>query len=127
MIHAVGWMIKLTLFSILVLVLGNYVHWNGKSVSDQVKTQLAHAERSQFAGSIRRWTGNVTRDAKRGAHLQKAAVLGGEENRKRSEGRTSMRSEERPQEKIQASERQKLRALIQELNTTKSADRRGTH
>ena len=126
MIHAIGWLIKLTLFSILILVLGNSIHWNGKSVSDQVKTQIAHAKRSEFAGSVRRWTGNVTQDAKRGARLQKAAVMSGEKQ-KRSEEKISERSQERPQEKIQSSERQKLRALIQELNTSTSADRRGTH
>jgi hypothetical protein len=130
MIHAMGWLIKLTLFSIFVLILGNWIHWNGKTVSDQVKTQIAHAERSDFAGTIRRWTNNVAQDARKGARkgaqqqrhaaavVETAAV---EDSEAHSEAKPRA---EKPMEKIPASERQKLRALIQELNTTRSADGR---
>jgi hypothetical protein len=125
MIKAIGWLIKLTLFSVLILVLGNWIQWKGKSVSDQVKTQISHAERSDFANSIRRWTGDVAQDARKGARRKSVRSVSVEEE-------TEVTSEEphpaaKPMESIHSSERQKLRALIQELNTTTSVDRRGGH
>lgn len=133
MINALGWLAKITLFSILVLFLGNWVHWNGKTVSDQVKTQISHAERSDFANSIRRWTGNVTQDVRKTArksvhHKNEAPRSVEESSPETSVGETERTSAEvKPMEKIPSSERQKLRALIQELNTSTSADRRGSH
>lgn len=144
MINAMGWLVKITLFSILILVLGNWIHWNGRTVSDQVKTQLSHAERSDFASSIRRWTGNVTQDVRKHAHSgshtsvnhearqparHKNEVTSAEESSPEAsvEGTERTSAEAKPMEKIPSSERQKLRALIQELNTSTSADRRGSH
>ncbi|MFL5813576.1 MAG: hypothetical protein ACJ763_08360 [Bdellovibrionia bacterium] len=133
MIHAMGWLVKITLFSIFILVLGNWIQWNGRSVSDQVKTQISHAERSDFANSIRRWTGNVAHDVRNGAAHK--SVRHKNESRPKEVASQETSSEEtneapadvQPMEKIHSSERQKLRALIQELNTSTSADRRGTH
>jgi hypothetical protein len=137
MIHAMGWLVKITLFSILILVLGNWIQWNGKSVSDQVKTQISHAERSNIATSIRRWTGNVTQDmrngaTRKGAHHKVETRAKEVSYQETEDAGTSTESsqlasgEAKPMEKIQSSERQKLRALMQELNTSTSADRRGS-
>lgn len=129
MINAMGWLIKVTLFSIVILVLGNWIHWNGKTVSDQVKTQISHAERSDIATSLRRWTGNVTQDvrtqSRKTAHRKEPSPEASLEGSGDATGRPS--DEVKPMEKIPSSERQKLRALIQELNTSTSADRRGSH
>lgn len=110
MIRAIGWCIKVTLFAGVILVLGNWIKWGNKTVSDQVKTQISHAERSDIAGALKKWTNTVTDEAKNGA--AKSSLF------------EKRRSEVRPQERIPSSERQKLRALIQELNGSKTADRR---
>jgi hypothetical protein len=128
MIHAMGWLIKITLFSILILVLGNWIHWNGRTVSDQVKTQISHAERSGLASSIRRWTNNVAQDVRSEGHEEaRKTIRHKSENRPKEMEPAEASDDVKPMEKIPSSERQKLRALIQELNTTTSADRRGSH
>jgi len=45
MFRLIGWVIKTALFAALILVVGQIIQWNGKSVSDQIKTGLSHAER----------------------------------------------------------------------------------
>lgn len=89
MLKAIGWMLKLAVFSLVVLILGNYVRWpsSGRTISDEVRTHLSHAERSAVAGQVREWAGKVTEDARKGI-----------------------------QEEISPSERQKLNTLIRELN-----------
>ncbi len=126
MINAMGWLIKITLFSLLILFLGNWIHWNGKTVSDQVKTQIAHAERSDIATSIRKWTGNVTHDVRHQAR-KPARHASPETSDDTASYKSGEPAEVTPMEKIPSSERQKLRALIQELNTSTSADRRASH
>ncbi len=46
MFKLIGWIIKTALFAALILVVGQIIQWNGKSVSDQIKTGLSHAERA---------------------------------------------------------------------------------
>ena len=40
MLKIIGWIIKSALFAVLVLVLGNWIHWGDKTVSDQIKTKM---------------------------------------------------------------------------------------
>ncbi len=101
MLKGIGYLIKLALFSVLVLILGNAVHWEGKTISDQIKIRMSHAERSDIYGSVRTWAEKLTLDAKKGA-LKKADQLRGED--------------------ILPSERQKLKALIRELNNSRRTD-----
>ncbi len=45
------WMIvKILLFSLIVLVLGNWLTWDGKSLSDQVKTQMNSHLANSYSG-----------------------------------------------------------------------------
>jgi hypothetical protein len=37
-------MMKIAAFSLGILVLGHLVSWDGRTVSDQIKSQLSHAE-----------------------------------------------------------------------------------
>ncbi|MGZ3699951.1 MAG: hypothetical protein ACXVCH_17800 [Bdellovibrionota bacterium] len=97
MLKAIGWAVKVAVFAAVVLVLGNRIRIGSKTVSDQVRTGLAHAERSEIAGDMRDWATKLTQDARRG--LQKKSLA--------------------PREEIPSSERQKLRALIQELNSSR--------
>lgn len=45
MFRLIGWIFKTVLFAAFILVVGQIIQWNGKSVSDQIKTGLSHAER----------------------------------------------------------------------------------
>lgn len=104
MFKALGLCIKLVIFSILVLILGNWLHWDGKTISDQVKLKMAHAERVGIVDTMRDWAEKVTHDAKKG--FQKKT------------GRSSSTTPSEAQEEITSSERQKLKALIRELNSS---------
>jgi len=109
MLKAIGYLIKLTVFSVLVLVLGNWLRWDGKSISDQIKTRMAHAEKENILNTVqdtvRGWAEKVTHDARKGY-------------RKKLEQPTAIA----PQEEISSSERQKLKALIRELNSSHKKD-----
>lgn len=46
MLKAIGWVLKTTVFAVVILILGNWIRWDGKTVSDQVKSKMAFATRS---------------------------------------------------------------------------------
>lgn len=96
MLRLIGWIVKSALFAVIVLVIANVVKVGDRTVSDQVKTEIAHAENSEFAGKVRHLAERVTHDARTG-------------QRKKIEA-------------IPASERQKLRALMKELNSQAGAN-----
>jgi hypothetical protein len=106
MLRAIFFVIKLVAFSALVLVLGNLIRWDGRTVSDQIRTRLAHAERSELTTEVRDWAGNLVSDARQGARKKQAAPA--------LSGRGNSESDS-----ITSSERQKLRALIRELNSSR--------
>lgn len=110
MFKAIGWLIKVSIFVVLVLILGNWLEFRGKTVSDQVKTHLSHAERSEFAHKLRSWAGDLTEDARVGAPRKIS-----------SETRTGSGAA-RSGEDLPSAERQKLRALIRELNHSEKRD-----
>jgi hypothetical protein len=121
MLKLLGFIVKVALFSLVVLIIGNWARWDGKTISDQVKTQLSAAQRLEIAEQIKEITKKVTGDAKKG--LQKIKTNGGRSSLPSSakEEKTALaRSTGIPspdtEEPISASERQKLRALIRELN-----------
>ncbi|MBI2712480.1 MAG: hypothetical protein HYX41_06460, partial [Bdellovibrio sp.] len=76
-----------------------WLHWGGKSISDQIKTGMAHAEKNPWVSDARDWASSVTEDVKTGL-LKK----------------NSTRENRLQVEEVTGSERQKLRALIKELN-----------
>jgi hypothetical protein len=101
MLNLIANLIKFALFSTFILVLGNSIHWRGKTISDQVKLSMAHAERSEVYGAVRNWTERLTHDAKKSAARKANQVIVDE---------------------ILPSERQKLNALIRELNNSHKTD-----
>ena len=101
MLKLIGYLIKVAVFSVFILVLGNMVHWEGKTISDQVKLRMFHAERSDVYETVRSWAGKLTLDAKKGAPKR--------ENRLN-------------EDEIPHSERQKLNALIRELNNSRGTE-----
>lgn len=99
MFKLIGTLLKVTLFAIVILVLANVFEWRGKTISDQVKTQLSHAERLPVTHQVKRWAGGLVKDSNTGA-----------QNR--------ARQKDTDLDQITASERQKLKSLIEELNTS---------
>ena len=63
MLKAVGWMIKLTLFSIAVLLAGDWVSWQGRTLSQHLRGQVAQLSRTDTASYVRGLTRKVTADA----------------------------------------------------------------
>lgn len=104
MFKLLGWMVKVTLFAAAVLILGNIVRIKGRTLSDQVRTEMAHAEKSEIATRARKLAGQITEDAREGysGRIKAGAAP----------------AKERDAEEFFSSERQKLKALIQELNRT---------
>ena len=102
MFKLMGFCIKLLTFSILILILANSLHWRGNTISDQVKIQMFHAEQSPWIGSIRTWAEKISQDAHKGIQKQTGQFL--------------EHHPARLQEDISSSEKQKLKALIHELN-----------
>lgn len=105
MLRIFGFCLKITFFSILILILGNTIHWEGRTISDQVKLRMSHADRSPIVNSVRNWAEKVTHDARKG-------IL-------RRPYRTEVHSLTSIHEEIPSSERQKLKALIEELNSSR--------
>jgi hypothetical protein len=105
MLRLLGWLIKLGVFATIVLVLGHVVTWKGKTISDQVKTQLSHAERTDLVGKVKRWSKEID-----STPLNLGTGSGGTAP-KTGAGKDTA-------EELLSSERQKLKALIQELNSS---------
>ncbi len=149
MLRAIGFMIKVTVFAVLVLIAGNWFKWGGKTISDQVRTQLSHAERSDVAAQVKSWTKKMTDDARSGAskgprskaqpgvhtgagngsansnsdRLSETAThpIEGVEVAQHEGGKAAggTQATNAPQvDQVPSSERQKLKALIRELNSS---------
>jgi hypothetical protein len=99
MLKLISLCLKIVFFSLMVLVLGNWLRWDGKTLSDQIKHQMSHAESSHLAGAVRGWAEKVTHDARKGI-------------------KNNFDQPEEEEEDISPSERQKLKALIRELNSS---------
>ena len=83
---------KFLILTAVILILGNWLQWRGRTLSDQVKTSMAHAEKSELLLGARKWADGLTQDARKGLEKQSEDIL--------------------------PSERQKLKALIRELNNS---------
>ena len=132
MIKLFGNLIKFAIFSIAVLILGNYVRWDGKTVSDQIQTRVSHAENSDMAAKIKIWSKELIEDAKKAPTHSTSQVYSKKQSRAvtatagastHAASTTSSVSQavsneiQNPSEEIPPTERQKLRALIRELNS----------
>ena len=121
MLRAIAFLIKATLFAVLVLVIGNWARWDGRTLSDQVKHAIAQAERSDITSKVRGWTKNLTDDAREGAdsktkYVKRAPIKAIASDSTDTEAAAPAREDK---ERIPSSERQKLRNLIRELNHPK--------
>jgi len=112
LLNAILFIIKFVFVSIFILILGNTIRWDGKTLSDQVKMGMSHAEESLFYHDITKWATHVTDDARKGWSHQ---------NPKTSHPKSELQKTEYLKEykdELTPTERQKLRALIKELNTS---------
>lgn len=114
MLRILGIAFKFTLFTCLVLVLGQLIHWRGRSVSDQVKTTLASAQRSPQIKKVKRSSQTLLDDARTAIQEQTknlpgraAAALNDEELEKASPKKGPPVAEEIPH-----GEREELNALL---------------
>jgi hypothetical protein len=145
MLKLIGWLVKTSMLAVLVFAAGIYgMHYAQthpkslktqtqmtKTVSDQIKTHLAHAEsaESEVVGEIKDWAQHMTNEHRDGVVKKAkkessaaAPVLVNEhasaQPRVAPQGAPKSENEE-----ISSTEQQKLRALMRELNTgSHSAD-----
>ncbi len=58
----IGWTIRVSVIAAVVLIGSHFVTWRGKTVSDQVKAHLSHAERlpavRQTTKKVKGWIGS---------------------------------------------------------------------
>lgn len=92
--------IKISLFTVFVLFLGNSIQIGGKTVNDQIRIGLSQVERGPIGEKVKAWSSELTADMKKGA-VKKAVIS---------------TSPVQHQEKIEPSERLKLKKLIEDLN-----------
>lgn len=64
MLKAIGWFLKASLFAVVVLVASHFVKWNGKTVSDQVRSTLSSAEKSPAVKSVTKKSKALLNEAK---------------------------------------------------------------
>src|SRR4051812_11920086 len=93
--------VKFTIFCILVLLVGNWLKLNGKTVSDQIRSGMAHAENTEAVRVLKDWS--------------KKIPLVAQPPKEDEEAKNSP-----PGEDVKVSEREKLRDLIKELSSTSS-------
>ena len=139
MLKAIATLFKMLVFSILVLMIGNWVSWSGRTLSQHVETQVSRAEKSELVTRAVQWTRDTAEDARAGVTKkffapQRASTHPPTEQLRQSQATvTSDHTEVAAAaparkisavsaEKIPASERQKLRELIRELNSSGGRD-----
>lgn len=62
MIKATVSFIKICVFCIVILILGNWFKVGDKTLSDQIKIEMAHAEKSQLAGKMKNWANEFSEE-----------------------------------------------------------------
>jgi len=73
MFKIIGWCFKAAAFAALILVAGQLIRWDGKTISDQVKTGLSKAERAAPVKAAKRSASIWIDDTKKTVSDSKAA------------------------------------------------------
>lgn len=110
MIHLISTLFKTLFFAGIVLILGSLIKWDGRTISDQVKTGVAKAERSPWLKKTQNW---VIEQKKDWLEPSQRKPLQRNKNNTAQSQRWDGPNEQHPTYR----EREKLRSLIQELNT----------
>jgi hypothetical protein len=123
MLRALGFVLKCGLFALAVLVLGNWVRWDGRTASERVTRWIHRPDFSEVAervgSGLQRWSRSLTMDARAGADRASTRDRAGSSQ---AGPRREDRADPGSSESISPSERQKLRALIRELNSSHRRD-----
>jgi hypothetical protein len=107
MLNALGSLLKTSAFIIGILLAGQWIEWDGKTLSSHVQRTWNQTMNLQTLERIKEWAKEVTHDATEGAKKLSSS----DEVRSRAAAPARNGSEE-----ITSSEREKLRNLIRELN-----------
>jgi hypothetical protein len=100
----VGFAFKFFVLGLVVLIIGNWLTWRGATISDQVKTQMAKAERSSAVRSAKPWFEN----------LKKSVLPGGAEKPSAADKKRTDKVEAYPatEDHIDDSEKAALRSML---------------
>jgi hypothetical protein len=115
MLKTIGWVVKGSAFALIILVVANYFHVGDKTISDQVKTQLSHAERAEVVGHVKDWAHEISADQRDGIVKKVNSGVGKIAPFVKREEKKIIKTAD---EEIPSSERQKLKALMRELNSS---------
>jgi len=55
MLKLIGFFIKLSILGMIMLVVGNLVHYQGRTLSDHAKNWIQNTEKSEVTQDIRKW------------------------------------------------------------------------
>ena len=130
MLRAIGFFLKCTLFAAVVLVLGNWIRWEGYTASERVTRWIHQAQRNQTVGEVaekvgdqtRRWARGITTDARSAAQARGPESTKDQSPSSQAAPQRDSRLDPARTESISPTERQKLRALILELNSSHRQD-----
>ena len=106
MLSLLKFLIKWFLITFVILTLGNWIRWNGESLSDRARSVMAPYEKSHLLDDAKKWAKGLTQDAKQGVQAKWSSPWISQTHSK--------------PEGSNPSERQKLRTLIRELSSTDS-------
>lgn len=67
MFRLIGWILKATLFAVVVLVGSHFIHWEGRTINDQVSSSLSSAERSPAVRSVKKKSSGFFESAREAA------------------------------------------------------------
>lgn len=93
MFKLLGALIKLSLFSIVILIAGQLIEFKGRTLSDHVRHQLRIAEKSESVDQLKSFASSLVRDSK--IKIKKEIKSDADE--------------------LSASEQEKLKSLIKDL------------
>jgi hypothetical protein len=130
MLKLIGWIIKITLFSIAILIIGAFVRWDGKTISDQIRTHLSyatsyspHVDAAKASRNLKNEIQGHWREIKEKlSNGTEKAPSESDKNQLTKLSSSGVNALGAGDEEIPPSERQKLRALIRELNSSRSKD-----
>jgi hypothetical protein len=129
MFKLIGWIIKSTLVAILIIAASHWIRVRGKTVSDQVKTQMAQVEKAETTQAVKTWAEETIPpllvDAKKGTQrlTQTVGQLASDVKKGTEKKSVEKNRENASNETISDSERKKLRLLLEDINSSRQQAR----
>ena len=124
MFKAIAYVIKASLFTLLILVLGNWVRWDGRTISDHVKSTMAAVTRGEKPSRTEK---PVAKSIDHAMDKTMTKIRSWKDRISTGENETSSSAKSGRStaeiDRISPNERQKLRSLIQELNSPQISHR----